>query len=70
MSHNGNSYDKALMESFYKTIKRELINDANFTSIDQAQLELFKYIETYYNTKQLYSVLNDPSPKAFEKQHP
>lgn len=70
MSRNGNSYDNALMESFYKTIKRELINDANFTSIDQAQLEIFKYIETYYNTKQLYSVLNDPSPKDFEKQHP
>lgn len=70
MSQNGNSYDKALMEYFYKTIKRELINDANFTSIDQAQLEIFKYIETYYNTKQLYSVLNDPSPKVFEKQHP
>ncbi len=69
MSRKGNPYDNALMESFYKTIKRELINDANFTSIDQAQLEIFKYIETYYNTKRLHSALNYQSPKDFEKEH-
>lgn len=43
----GTPYDKALMESIYKTIKRELVNDAQFKDIDQAQMEIFKYIETY-----------------------
>lgn len=48
MSRKDNPYDNALMESFYKTLKRELVNDAHFTTIEQAQLEIFKYIETYY----------------------
>ena len=69
MSRKGNSYDNALMESFYKTLKRELINDANFTSIDQAQMEIFKYIETYYNTKRIHSALGYQSPKDFESSH-
>ena len=42
MSRKGNPCDNALMESFYKTIKRELINDAQFRDIDQAQIEIFK----------------------------
>ncbi|MBU5675135.1 IS3 family transposase [Alkaliphilus sp. MSJ-5] len=41
----GNPYDNALMESFYRTIKRELIQDANFETPEQAQQEIFKYIE-------------------------
>lgn len=35
------------MESFYKTIERQLINDTQFKDIDQARIEIFKYIETY-----------------------
>ncbi|MEX2785648.1 integrase core domain-containing protein [Streptococcus sp. H49] len=46
-----------LMESFYKIFKRELVNDANFTIIEQAQLEIFTYIETYCNLKHLHSAL-------------
>jgi len=44
-----------LMESFYRTIKRELIQDAHFETPEQAQHEIFKYIELYYNTKRMYS---------------
>ncbi|KAA9180119.1 transposase, partial [Enterococcus durans] len=54
--------------SFYKTLKRELINDAQFNDIDQAQMEIFKYIETYYNTKRIHSALGYQSPRAFEKK--
>lgn len=68
MSRKGNPYDNALMESFYKTLKRELINDAQFNDIDQAQMEIFKYIETYYNTKRIHSALGYQSPRAFEKK--
>ena len=67
MSRKGNPYDNALMEAFYKTLKRELINDAQFNDIDQAQMEIFKYIETYYNTKRIHSALGYQSPRDFEK---
>src|SRR5574337_953404 len=50
MSRKGNPYDNAMMESFYKTLKRELINDAHFETRAEATQEIFKYIETYYNT--------------------
>lgn len=55
------------MESFYKTIKREPINDAQFRNINQVQMEIFKYIENYYNTKRLHSDLGHQSPKDFKK---
>jgi len=50
-SRKGNPYDNALMVSFYRTIKRELIQDSGFQDPEQARSEIFKYIETYYNTK-------------------
>lgn len=42
MSRKGIPYDSALVDSFYKKIKRELINDAQFRDIDQAQMAIFK----------------------------
>lgn len=67
MSRKGNPYDNAMMESFYKTLKRELINDACFETRAQATQEILKYIETYYNTKRMHSSLDYRSPKDFEK---
>lgn len=46
-SRKRNPYDNAVMESFYRTIKRELIQDAHFATPEQAQKEIFKYIELY-----------------------
>ncbi len=66
-SRKGNPYDNAVMESFYKTIKRELIQDANYESPEQAQREIFKYIEIYYNTKRMHSSLGYLSPSQFEE---
>jgi len=54
------------MESFYKTIKRELIKCAKFESPEIAQQEIFKYIEMYYNTKRIHSSLGYLSPTQFE----
>lgn len=67
VSRKGNPYDNALMESFYRTIKRELIQDANFETPEQAQQEIFKYIELYYNTKRIHSSLGYLSPAQFEE---
>ena len=55
------------MESFYRTLKRELIQDSHFDTPEQAQKEIFNYIELYYNTKRLHSSLGYVSPSEFEK---
>lgn len=68
-SRKGNTYDNAVMESFYRTIKRELIQDAHFATPEQAQKEIFKYIELYYNTKKIHSSLGYLSPSKFEEQN-
>ena len=66
-SRKGNPYDNALMESFYRTLKRELIQDAHFETPEQAQKEIFKYIELYYNTKRMHSSLGYVSSSEFEE---
>ncbi|EEM44363.1 Transposase for insertion sequence element IS904 [Bacillus thuringiensis serovar pakistani str. T13001] len=53
------------MESFYKTIKRELIQGAKLKTPEQAYKEIFKYIELYYNTKRMHSSLDYLSPIEF-----
>ena len=66
-SRKGTPYDNAPMESFYRTLKRELINDVKFKNPEEAKAEIFKYIETYYNTKRMHSALGYLSPMDFEK---
>jgi len=67
-SRKGNPYDNAVMESFYRTLKRELVRGANFETPEQAQKEIFQYIELYYNTKRLHSALGYLSPAQFQEQ--
>ncbi len=69
MSRKGNPYDNAIMESFYRTLKRELVQDAKYDNPEQARMDIFKYIETYYNTKRIHSALNWLSPTQFEAQY-
>ena len=57
MSRKGNPYDNAVMESFYRTLKRELVQDAGYDNPEQARQDIFKYIELYYNTKRLHSAI-------------
>lgn len=69
MSRKGNPYDNAVMESFYRTLKRELVQGANYADPEQARLDIFKYIETYYNTKRIHSALDWLSPCQFELEN-
>lgn len=69
MSRKGNPYDNAIMESFYRTLKRELVQGADYDSPEQARMDIFKYIETYYNTKRIHSALGYLSPTEFESQN-
>lgn len=68
MSRPGNPYDNALMESFYKTLKTELLIDGKFEAIEKAKNAVFEYIEMFYNTKRLHSSLGYVSPNQFEDQ--
>ncbi len=69
MSRKGNPYDNAIMESFYRTLKRELVQDANYDTPEQARQDIFRYIELYYNTKRIHSAIGWLSPTQFEAQN-
>jgi transposase InsO family protein len=68
MSAKGNCYDNAAMESFWSTLKSELIHDQHFDDLPQARLAIFEYIEAFYNRKRLHSALGYQSPVEFEQQ--
>jgi putative transposase len=68
MSRAGCCYDNAMMESFFATLKRELIHRRSFDTREQAATEIFKYIESFYNRTRRHSSLGYLSPQAFEAQ--
>lgn len=68
MSRPGNPYDNALIESFYKSLKTELLIDGKFETIQESKNAIFEYIEMFYNTKRLHSSLGYMSPSQFESQ--
>ncbi len=66
MSRRGNCYDNAVMESFFSTVKNELADQ--FASNADAKMELFDYIEVFYNQRRRHSTVGRISPAAFERQ--
>ena len=68
MSRKGNCYDNAAMESFWSTLKLELVFRSTFQTRSQAARTIFDYIETFYNRKRLHSSLRYCSPVDFETQ--
>lgn len=67
MSRKGNCYDNAFAETFFKTIKSELIYRQEFESEKDLRSAIFEYIETWYNRKRLHSSLGYLSPVEYEK---
>lgn len=67
MSRKGNCWDNAVAESFFKTIKTELVYDHKFLTKHQAKLKIFDYIEIWYNRKRRHSALGYLLPDLFEK---
>lgn len=66
-SATGNCYDNAAMESFFATLKTELLPETGvFETKDQAKAEIFAYIEGFYNRSRLHSSLDYQSPVDFE----
>lgn len=66
MSRKGNCWDNAVAESFFKTIKVELVYENHFSNQDDAKLSLFNWIETWYNRKRRHSALGYKTMDEFE----
>ncbi len=63
----GACFDNAVMESFWSTLKRELVYPAGrFATRDEARVAVFEYTEVYYNRERLHSSLNYETPDTFE----
>ena len=67
MSGVGQCWDNAPMESFYATIKKELIHHEDYQTRQEAKASIFEYIETFYNPKRRHSSLGYVSPAEYEK---
>lgn len=65
-SRKGNPYDNAVMESFYKSFKREILPGKQFRTKTQAILTIMDYLENYYNYKRVHSSLDYLTPHEFE----
>lgn len=67
MSRKGNCWDNAVMESFFGTVKDECVGSTIYASHDEARLELFTYMEVYYNRVRRHSTLGYVSPLNYEQ---
>lgn len=67
MSAKGNCHDNAVAESFFNTLKTELINGQTYQTMEHAKRSIFEYIEVFYNRIRRHSTLNYQSPENFEK---
>jgi putative transposase len=68
MARKGNCYDNAFIESFWSSLKYELVYHHRFATLAQARTAVFDYIETFYNRTRLHSSLDYQSPINFESK--
>ena len=66
MSRKGNCWDNAPMESFFHTLKVELVHHKNYATKEDAKRDLFQYIEGYYNRQRIHSAINYLTPEQME----
>jgi len=66
MSRKGNCYDNAFIESFFRTLKVELIYNRKFKTREEARKTIFEFIEVWYNRQRLHSSLDYMTPEAYE----
>ncbi len=67
MSRKACCWDNAVAESFFGTLKQELIYNGRFKTKDEAKLAIFDYIEVFYNRYRLHSTLNYQTPESVER---
>jgi putative transposase len=68
MSRKGDCYDNAVAESFFSTLKNELLYGERFISREQAKSEIFKFMEIFYNRQRLHQSLNYVTPEMAESE--
>ena len=68
MSNKGNCYDNAVTETFFHTLKTELVYQTSYRTRQEAELSIFEYIEIFYNRERLHSSLKYLSPVEYENQ--
>ncbi|SMP28293.1 Integrase core domain-containing protein [Shimia sagamensis] len=68
MAGHGNCYDNAAIETFFKTIKAELIRRQSWDTRRQAEMAIFEYMDGFYNPRRRHSALDWKSPVAFERK--
>jgi transposase InsO family protein len=67
MCKTGNCYENAVTESFFGTLKTELVYHERYETRDEVRKNIFKYIEIFYNRKRIHSALGGRSPDQFEQ---
>lgn len=68
MSRKGNCWDNAVAESFFHSIKTEMIYSERYATREMAKLSIFQYIEVYYNRIRRHSAIGSKAPEVFENQ--
>tara|TARA_R110000744_G_scaffold97319_1_gene188076 strand:+ start:445 stop:684 length:240 start_codon:yes stop_codon:yes gene_type:complete len=68
MSGKGNCYDNAAVESFFKSLKAEMVWRRNWQTRREVEVALFEYINGFYNFRRRHSALGWKSPVAFERK--
>lgn len=69
MSRRGNCYDNAPVESFFASLKRELVRRTSFATREEARVAVFEWIAVWYNRQRRHSSLGYLSPEQFERQY-
>ena len=67
MSRKGRCYDNAYMESFFATLKKDLVHGEKCQTREEASLSIFEYVEVFYNRIRKHSALGNKSPMQHEK---
>ncbi len=68
MGRRANCYDNAAMESFFHTLKVELIHRVRYATRRSASMAVFEYIEVYYNRKRKHSAIGHHIPMQYEQK--
>ena len=67
MSRKGDPFDNAPMESFFKTIKAELVDGADYATHAEARRDVFLFLEAWYNRQRLHSAIDYLTPEQMEQ---
>ncbi|MEI3615038.1 IS3 family transposase [Pseudogracilibacillus sp. SO30301A] len=69
MSRKGDCFDNACVESFFATLKKELVYRHRFKTREEAKIEIWKYIARFYNERRMHSTLGYLSPNEYERAY-